>query len=182
MMPHARIPDFSQPLGSVAPDADCTSFHLDPILTAVDRHSEAWSVFQAAPDGEGAIRAEDDADSALMALLGTPCATRGGMLCLIRHLRWFLVEEAPNATAHGDAWAFAQAREGDLSRCLGVEPVRRLPMALPSGRLLGPTIDLRPPLPPARYVRRVLAAAGELLTAIAIVAGGSVVTGLASRI
>ncbi|MCJ2040128.1 hypothetical protein MKK55_14435 [Methylobacterium sp. J-059] len=181
-MPHARIPDFSQPPGFVALDTDRLPFHADPILAALDQHAEAWSVFKAAPDGEAPMRAEDDADSALMALLGTPCATRGGMLCLIRHLRWFLAEEAPNAVSHGDAWAIVQAREGDLSFCLGVEPVRRLPMALPSGRLLGPTIDLRPPLSPARYVGRALAAAGELLTAIAIVAGGSVFTGLATLI
>ena len=181
-MPHARIPDFSQPLGSVAPDADRTPFHLDPVLVAIDRHAEAWSVFQAAPDGEAAIQAEDEADAALGALLGTPCGTRAGMLCLIRHLRWFLGEEASNAKAHGDAWDIAGAREADLSRSLGVEPVQRLPMALPSGRLLGPTIDLRPSLPPAVRIERALAAAGELLAALAIIAGGIVLTGLVTLI
>ncbi|MCJ2110546.1 hypothetical protein MKK64_04905 [Methylobacterium sp. E-025] len=98
------------------------------------------------------MRAEDDADAALMALLGTPCATRAGMLCLVRHLRWFAAEEAPNAASQGDAWAIAHAREADLSRCLGVEPVQRPPLALPSGRLIGPTINLRPaPTPPAAH-------------------------------
>ncbi|MCJ2104361.1 hypothetical protein MKK70_02970 [Methylobacterium sp. E-041] len=125
------------------------------------------------------MRAEDDADAALMALLGTPCATRAGMLCLVRHLRWFAAEEAPNAASHGDAWAIAHAREADLSRCLGVEPVQRPPLALPSGRLIGPTINLRPAPTPAR-LGRVIETAGEFLAAVAIIGGGCVLTGLAS--
>ncbi|MCJ2108122.1 hypothetical protein MKK70_22650 [Methylobacterium sp. E-041] len=180
-MSHVHFPDFSHSLRPVVLEAERVPFHADPILAAIERHSEAWSVFQVAPNGEAAMRAEDDADAALTALLGTPCATRAGMLCLIHHLRWFLSEEAPNATAHGDGWAIAQARESDLSLCLGVEPVRRLPMALPSGRLIGPTIDLRPAPTPARLART-LAVGGELLAALVIIGGGAVLTGLASLI
>ncbi|MCJ2042947.1 hypothetical protein MKK55_28955 [Methylobacterium sp. J-059] len=178
-MSHVHFPEFSQSARTVVLEAESIPFHADPILAAIDRHSEAWSVFQVAPNGETAMRAEDDADAALMALLGTPCATRAGMLCLVRHLRWFAAEEASNATSHGDAWAIAQARESDLSRCLGVEPVQRLPLALPSGRLIGPTIDLRPAPTPARLART-LAVGAELLAAVAIIGGGAVLTGLAS--
>ncbi|MCJ2037488.1 hypothetical protein MKK55_00705 [Methylobacterium sp. J-059] len=178
-MSHVHFPDFSQSLRPVVLDAERIPFHADPILAAIERHSEAWSVFQVAPNGETAMRAEDDADAALMALLGTPCATRAGMLCLIRHLRWFLVEEASNADSHGDAWAIAQAREADLSHCLGVEPVQRLPLAPPSGGLIGPTIDLRPAPTPARLART-LAVGAELLAALVVIGGGCVLTGFAS--
>ncbi|MCJ2042908.1 hypothetical protein MKK55_28760 [Methylobacterium sp. J-059] len=178
-MSHVHFPDFSQSLRPVVLDAERIPLHADPILAAIERHSEAWSVFQVAPNGETAMRAEDDADAALMALLGTPCATRAGMLCLIRHLRWFLAEEASNADSHGDAWAIAQAREADLSHCLGVEPVQRLPLALPSGRLIGPTIDLRPAPTPARLART-LPVGAELLAALVVIGDGAVLTGLAS--
>ncbi|WP_286159069.1 hypothetical protein [Methylobacterium sp. Leaf456] len=73
-----------------------------------------------------------------------PCATRAGMLCLIRHLRWWMGEEAPFAADYQPDFGIAQAREADLSRCLGVERIERLPLALPSGRLIGPVIDIRP--------------------------------------
>ena len=53
-------------------------------------------------------------------------------------------------------------------------------MALPSGRLLRPTIDLRASLPPAMRVGRVLTAAGEMLAAVTIIGGGCVLTGLAT--
>ncbi|TXM66964.1 hypothetical protein FV226_22600 [Methylobacterium sp. WL12] len=165
-------------------DAERIPFHADPILAAIERHSEAWSVFQVAPEGEASDAADDETHDSLNALLATPCATRAGMLCLIRHLRWWLSEEAPNAAAHccqgaADSWAIAEVREAELSRCLGVEPIQRLPLALPSGRLIGPTINLRPVPAPAR-LGRALAAAGELMAAVALIGGGCVLTGLAS--
>ena len=180
----ARIPDFSLP----ALDADRVPFHADPVLAAIERHEEAWSVFQVAPEGEASERADAETFDALHALLATPCATRAGMFCLIRHLRWWLAEEAPNAKAHTidggvDAWAVAEAREADLSKALGVEPIQRLPLALPSGRLRGPVIDLRPvspPVPALARLGRAVGHAGELLAAITLVAGGVGFAGLAT--
>lgn len=165
----------------LAADTDRTPFHSDPVLAAIEAHSEAWSVFQVAPCGEPATRAEDAADGALYTLLGTACATRAGMLCLVRHLRWFLTEEASNASRHGDAWAVAQAREADLSLCLGVERVERLPIALPSGRLIGPVIDLRPVAvsTPVRFARG-LSRLGDVVAALVLIVGGCGLTGLAS--
>ncbi|MCJ2041878.1 hypothetical protein MKK55_23395, partial [Methylobacterium sp. J-059] len=66
-MSHVHFPDFSQSLSPVVLDTDRIPLQADPILTAIERHSEAWSVFQVAPNGETAMRAEDDADAALMA-------------------------------------------------------------------------------------------------------------------
>jgi hypothetical protein len=63
--------------------------------------------------------------AALLAILGTACVTRVGAFCLIQHLRWWLMEEAPNAGGYSDAWAIARAREADLSKLLGVEPIER---------------------------------------------------------
>ena len=108
------------------------------------------------------------------------------MFCLIRHLRWFLDNEAPNADAYEivggpNAWTIAQVREADLSRCLGVERIERLPIALPSGRLIGPVIDLRPVAAsmPVRFAR-LLGGAGEALAALTLIVGGVGLTGLAS--
>lgn len=157
----------------LASDGDRLPFHADPVLAAIERHTEAWQVFQAALDDEALMRAEYEADAALYSLLGTACATRAGMFCLIRHLRWFLAEEAGNTSGGGDACSIAQAREADLSRCLGVEPIQRLPLALPSGRLLAPAAIL---------VRagRALSRAGDVVAAIILVVGGVGLTGFAS--
>ena len=171
---------------TIRTDAETVPYHADPILAAIDRHAEAWSVFQVAPEGAASIDADAETFDALHALLSTPCATRAGMFCLIRHLRWWLAEEAVNAEAYRtddglDAWAVAQAREADLSRCLGVERIERLPTALPSGRLVGPVIDLRPlaASTPVRFAR-LLSSAGEVLAALVIICGGIGLTGFAS--
>ena len=185
-------------LASLTSDSDRVPFHADPILAAIERHSEAWAAFQIAPTGKASADADADAETfdALHALLATPCATRAGMLCLIRHLRWFLSEEAPNADAYSaeggpSAWGIAQAREADLSRCLGVERIERLPLALPSGRLIGPVIDLRPvststaePYPAVTPTRlqfgRALSRAGEVVAALVLIVGGCGFVGVAS--
>ncbi|ACK86464.1 hypothetical protein [Methylorubrum extorquens] len=171
---------------TIRSDAETVPYHADPILAAIDRHAEAWSVFQVAPEGQASVDADAEAFDALHALLATPCATRAGMFCLIRHLRWWLAEEAVNAGAYNtddglDAWGVAQAREADLSRCLGVERIERLPIALPSGRLLGPVIDLRPvaAATPVRFAR-LLSRAGDVVAALALVIGGCGLTSLAS--
>lgn len=171
---------------TIRTDAETVPYHADPILAAIDRHSEAWSVFQVAPEGNASIAADAETFDALHALLATPCATRAGMFCLIRHLRWFLDNEAPNADAYEiiggpNAWTIAQAREADLSRCLGVERIERLPTALPSGRLLGPVIDLRlvAVATPVRFAR-LLSRAGDVVAALVLVLGGIGLTGFAS--
>lgn len=100
----------------------------DPILAAIDRHNEAWSVFQVAPEGEASEVANLETYDALTALLTTPCGTRFGSLSLLQHLRWWLAEEAPNASAYGEEWAIAEARAADLTLFLGSPP---LPAAVP---------------------------------------------------
>lgn len=67
-----------------------TSFHTDPILSALDRHAETWAVLQMAPRGPEAAKAEAAMYEALNVLLVTPCATRAGAGALLRHLRWFI--------------------------------------------------------------------------------------------
>ena len=69
----------------------------DPILAVIDRHNEAWSVFQVAPEGEASEVASLETYDALTALLTTACATRFGSLALLSHLRWWIAEEAVNA-------------------------------------------------------------------------------------
>lgn len=187
-MSHARTP--APVLTVLAADGDRVPFHADPILAAIERHSEAWSAFQIAPQGKAGEAAEIEADDALHALLATPCATRAGMFCFIRHLRWWLDEESANARSYAtdggvNAWGVAQAREADLSRCLGVERIERLPLALPSGRLIGPVIDLRPVststgTPAAVRFGRALSQAGDVLAALVLIVGGCGFVGFAS--
>ena len=189
-MSHARIPDFSVPLALPPLRLDeRVPFHADPILAATERHSEAWSAFQVALPGKPSELADDETFAALTALLGTPCATRAGAFCLLRHLRWWLDEEAPNADAYGDEWRVAQAREADLTLLLGCDGVRRIPMALPLGRLSGPvpalpahvTIEAGPaPAPALVRLSRAAGSAGELLACLVLVAGGCVLTGFAT--
>lgn len=164
-------------LPAPAASGDRVPFHADPVLAAIERHSEAWAVVQVARPGADSERADIEMQAALTALLGTACATRAGAFCLIQHLRWWIAEEAPNAGAHSDAWAVARAREADLSKFLGVEQIERRPLVLPSGRMLAPVAELRPA--PARG-GSVLATAGEVLSALIIVAGGACLTGFAS--
>ena len=164
-------------LPALAADGGRVPFHADPVLAAIERHSEAWAVVQIARPGADSERADDDMEAALTALLGTACATRAGAFCLIQHLRWWLAEEAPNAGAYGDAWVIARAREADLSKFLGVERIERHPLVLPSGRMLASVAEPRPV--PIR-TGSVLATAGEVLSALIIVAGGACLTGFAS--
>lgn len=173
-MTHAlTIPDFSShPAG-----CNRIPFHADPVLAAIERHSEAWAVVQVARRGADSVRTDDELHTALNTMLGTACATRAGAFCLIRHLRWWLSEEAPNAAAYGDAWAVAQAREADLSKFLGVEPIERRPVALPSGRMLAPIAKQRLALTAAGSVRAVV---GDALAALILVAGGAFLTGFAT--
>lgn len=72
---------------SIRTDVEIVPYHADPIFAAIDRHSEAWSVFQVAPEGQASIAADAETFDALHVLLSTPCATRTGMFCLVRHLR-----------------------------------------------------------------------------------------------
>ncbi|WP_437872010.1 hypothetical protein ACSD7O_07285 [Methylorubrum extorquens] len=164
-------------LPALAADGDRVPFHADPVLAAIERHSEAWAVVQVARPGAESVQADNEEQAALMALLGTACATRAGAFCLIQHLRWWLAEDAPNAGTYSDASAVARAREADLSKFLGVERLERRPLVLPSGRMLAPVAERSPA--PARG-GSVLATAGEVLSALIIVAGGACLTGFAS--
>lgn len=139
----------------------------DPILAAIDRHDEAWAVFQVAPEGAAAAEAETAMSAALDALLGSSCATRFGGLALLRHLRWWLAEEAGQADQHQPAYGQALARADDLTlflgsdvsslQALGERPVRlavpasRVARKLADGRSLytGPSFDFEAPeIPP----------------------------------
>jgi hypothetical protein len=106
----------------------------DPILAAINRHNEAWSVFQVAPEGEASETANLETYDALTALLTTSCGTRFGSLPLLQHLRWWLTEEAVNAGAYGEEWAIAEARAADLTLFLGTPP---LPVVYPEWQPLG---------------------------------------------
>lgn len=173
-MTHAlTIPDFSP----CPANGDGVPFHADPVLAAIERHSEAWAVVQVARPGADSGRADDETHASLMAMLGTACATRAGAFCLIQHLRWWLAEETLKAGAYGDAWDIARAREADLSKFLGVEPIERRPIALPSGRMLAPVVKQRPALTASGSVRAVV---GEVLAALIVVVGGACLTGFAT--
>jgi hypothetical protein len=130
----------------------------DPILAVIDRHSEAWSVFQAAPEGEASEIANLETFDALTALLTTSCATRFGSLALLQHLRWWLAEEARNAGGYGEDWAIAEARASDLTLFLGTPPLPAVypewqPIGQPASRVVlrtaslydGPAFDLWAP-------------------------------------
>jgi hypothetical protein len=106
----------------------------DPILAVIDRHNEAWSVFQVAPEGEASEVASLETYDALTALLTTPCGTRFGSLALLQHLRWWLTEEDCNAGAYAEEWAIAEARASDLTLFLGVPP---LPAVYPDWQTIG---------------------------------------------
>lgn len=118
-MNHARFPNFSQPAPSLT--IEHVPFAADPILAAIDHHSETWAVFQVAVGEEPSLQANDAMDAALVALLGTPCATRFGGLALLRHLRWWLGEEAAFAESYQPEYGQAQARASDLLLFLGSE-------------------------------------------------------------
>ncbi|MCJ2079859.1 hypothetical protein [Methylobacterium sp. J-090] len=117
-MTHARIPDFSTRL-PVTSTVDHVPAFADPILTVIDAHAEAYAVFQVAPEGKPSERAEIAMGDALDALLAASCATRFGGLALLRHLNWWLAEEAEFADHYQPAYALAQARADDLTLFLG---------------------------------------------------------------
>jgi hypothetical protein len=164
-MTHAHFPDFSTALPA-APTIEHTPAFADPILAAIDRHEEAWAVFQVAPEGPQAEEAKTAMGAALDALLGSSCATRFGGLALLRHLRWWLAEEAPHADQHQPAYGQALARADDLTLCLGSDisslkalgqravrlavPVSRVTRRLADGRSLyaGPSFDFEAPETP----------------------------------
>lgn len=79
-----------------------------------------------------------------------------------------------------------------MSRCLGVDRIERLPLALPSGRLIGPVLDLRPipvapeaisapaAVPVLTRLGRAVSRTGEALAGLVIIVGGCGLVGLAS--
>jgi hypothetical protein len=177
-MTHARIPDFSIPLGHIA--VSIRTLPVDPVLSAIDAHSEAWAVFQVAAAGQSAEIAEDNMSVALEHLLATPCASHFGAQALIRHLRWLIREEAITGEGDDVLGRLVLVREADLSRFAGSDlPPEMLPPASTLGCISSAVVSATPPAPatPRSHMipRGLLCAsglAGELLTSIAIIAGG----------
>lgn len=91
----------------------------DPILAVIEAHAEAYAVFQVAPEGKPAERAEIAMGDAMDALLAASCTTQFGGLALLRHLRWWLAAEAEFADHYQPSYAVAQARADDLTLFLG---------------------------------------------------------------
>lgn len=182
----------------------------DPILAAIDRHAEAWAVYQVAPDGEASEVANLETFDALAALLSTSCATWFGSLALLSHLRWWIAEEAVNAGGYDEHWDMAQARAADLTLFLGTPPVPAVkPCPYRFGdavtqtvrrarRYDGPAFDFATPedqpgsiepwqavaaiRPNTPYSRslRVLDGMGEAFAALSLICGGLVVVSLAT--
>ncbi|GJE29549.1 hypothetical protein LKMONMHP_4431 [Methylobacterium organophilum] len=187
-MSYALIPNFA---ARAPASAERVPYFADRILQAIDAHDEGWSIVQAALPGEQRRAAEEVYGDALDLLLSTPCATRAGAFALLKHLRWWLEEEAGNAELIGLPYRLAEAREAELTLLLGCDGPQRIPVALPSGRLVSVAVD---PTPPARPVieagpapapafqrfGRAAASAGELLACLALIAGGTFAVGLAT--
>lgn len=139
-------------------------FHADLILAAIDRHNEAWSVFQVAPD-ELARRREDELSAALDAVMGTPCLTRFGAIALLRHLRWHIDEDGITASPDDAQASMVLARAADLALLLGVD----FPPVIPPRSRVAPIL-------------RALTSSGEVLAALILVAGGTALAGLATLV
>ena len=175
---------------------------IGAVQIAIAAHRAAYDAFQIAPEGDASMYADTVYDEASMAVVAVVCATGPDALALFRHLMWWLKEEVEFAEGHQPAYGIAMARAKDLSFYLGalVQQVA-IPPAMPSGRLAAriprravPMIDLRPnaddeddtptalvgweavtPVrPDTAHVRalRFMELAGEVMTAVAIIAGG----------
>lgn len=108
----------------------------DPINAAIERHRAAYDAYQIAPEGKASVIASDDYDVATAALTVTPCASRFEALALLRHLRWWLSEEAAFSAAHQPGYGIAEARVADLTLFLGANlPPVAIPYAFPFSRL-----------------------------------------------
>lgn len=143
-MTHARIPTIST--------VDHIPAFADPILAAIEAHAEAYAVFQVAPEGKAAERAEIAMGDALDALLAASCATRFGGLAVLRHLRWWLAEEAEFAAHYQPSYDQAQARADDLTLFLGSDISSVEAITSRAERLS---------LPVSRVVRRLAARTGR---------------------
>ena len=124
----------------------------DPILAVIDAHAEAYAVFQVASEGEPSERAEIAMGDALDALLAASCATRFGGLALLRHLRWWLAEEAEFAADYQPSYDQAQARADDLTLFLGSD-LSSLEAVTSRAELLS--------VPISRVIRRLAAQTGR---------------------
>lgn len=151
----------------------CVHALTDPILHAIDVHDTAWSAFQTAPEGRPSELADQAMSEALDALLTTPCNTQFGALSLLRHLRWWLQEEREFSASYQPAYGLAQARAADIALFLGVD----FPSVTPPRSRVAPVLRaLRDRAGPA------LTLAGEAVAALVLVAGGIVLTGLATLV
>lgn len=130
-------------------------FHADPILAAIDRHYEAWAVWQSATDALVARR-HVEMEGALARLLATPCAMQFGALAPLRHLRWHIQHDSITDAA-------VLARASDLALYLRPD--------------FWATELAHAPLAPAL---RLLSGLGEAIAARSLICGGLVVIGLAT--
>lgn len=201
-MTYARIPDFSQPLAPRA--AERTPFPADPILAAIEVHDAAWTAWQVSSAPRRAA-AFSEMGAALGRLLTTPCATEFGSIALLRHLRWHIEQDGiTDVPVLVRAAGLAARRQvdfppGDMPRSQVAPVLRALTAASrPASRYDGPAFAefpaemtpgsiepweaVAPVRPDTAYVRapRLLDYLGEALAAVAFVAGGAVLVGLAT--
>lgn len=167
-----------------------------PILAAIARHRAAFDAFQVAPEGRPTDLADIEMREALSALLVTPCGSRFGCLALLTHLRWWLIEETDFADDYAPEYGIAASRALDLTLFLG-EHAPRVVAALPAPALAARLSTATTPVltepgetwchvsplrPDTAHVRapRVIDAIGEVVAAIVLIAGGAVLTALAT--
>jgi hypothetical protein len=87
----------------------------DPVLVGIATHRAAYDAFQVAPDGKASILAEEAYREAGDVLVTTACTTSAGAVKLLKHLRWWLADEAEFAQAHQPTYGAAQIRVADLT-------------------------------------------------------------------
>ncbi len=179
-MTHARIPNFSTCLPSRT--LITRTVPHDPIHAAIERHRAAVEDYQLAPS----LLTNEETDAALHALVVTACATRAGAAALLAHLRTFLKDEAEFAEGWWPSYPMAQARAGDLALLLGADmPPVAIPPSFPSGQMSPAAVLQLPPRPAAPLHLRVIrsiGAAGELVSAIAIIGVGAWLVGHATTL
>ncbi|MHC1999533.1 hypothetical protein ACYQR9_03700 [Methylobacterium sp. CM6241] len=201
-MTYVRIPDFSQPLTPRA--VERTPFRADPILAAIDARDAAWTAWQVSSAHRRAA-AFSEMGAALGRLLTTPCVTEFGSIALLRHLRWHIEQDAiTDAPVLACAAGLASSLQldfppSDMPRSQVAPVLRALTAASrPASRYDGPAFAefpaemmpgsiepweaVAPVRPDTAHVRapRLLDYLGEALAAVAFVAGGTLLVGLAT--
>lgn len=135
----------------------------DPILVALARHRQAWTYLVSAAPGDAADAAKAQI-IALAVVIVTPCTTQAGAESLLRHLRACLAANGVTLALPHQTIEVLTVRAADLTQLLG-HPHTYAPISLGEA---------------AAAVVRSLNRFGEVAAALAIVAGGVVLTGLTS--